>query len=51
MNYIYNKLRNLLNVKYTNKLQFIHMNSRHTLKSKIDKELDNKLLDYKKQYR
>jgi hypothetical protein len=45
INYIYNKLQNLLNVKHANKLQFIHMNSRHTSKLKTDEKLNNELLD------
>jgi hypothetical protein len=50
INYIHNKLRNSLNVKRANKLQFIHMNSGHTSKQKTDEELDNDLLDWEKQY-
>jgi hypothetical protein len=50
MNYIHNKLRNLLDVERANKLQFIHMNSGHTSKPKTDEELDNDLLDWEKQY-
>jgi hypothetical protein len=45
MNYIHNKLRNLLDIKCANKLQFMHMNSGHTLKSKIVEEPDNGLLE------
>jgi hypothetical protein len=49
INYIYSKLRNKLDVKHADMLQFIHMNSDHG-RQQQDADIEDRLLEIEEEY-
>ena len=49
MNYIHSKLRNKLDVKRADMLQFIHMNSDHE-RQQQDADIEDRLLEIEEEY-